>query len=244
MGSPIVFSWSSAQSDLETTRDTLQNWIETEKKLAAEVETWDREKLILDGIVGILEDEIQTLESKIEKGREEVSQADAKRAELSEQKEELKNASAVIVGVISKLEDKVHGLYPLFPDPLQNTIDQLYMRMPKKDDKDVSLSLSARMQNIIGILSQVDKFNGSITLEKGLRQLPDGRQVEIKTLYLGIAYAYFIDESGGYVGFRVPTNEGWSWVEKPEMAEIVREAIEIYEDPQRANYVNLPVTIE
>ncbi len=235
-----------AQSKLETTRTTLKTWIETEKQLAQEEAEWEDEKVILEGIIEVINSEITILEDKIDKSQEEISKADAKRAELLDQREKLKSASGVIQARILKLEKKVHTIYPLLPEPLQDTIAPLYSRMPKSEsDKASKQSLSARMQNVIGILSQVDKFNSSIILDSGLRELEDGRQVEIKTLYLGIAYAYFIDATGDYAGYGVPDEEegGWKWEKDPSMSLAIASAVQVYEDPQKASYINLPVTI-
>lgn len=235
----------AAQSKLQSTRNTLKIWIETEKKLTQEESAWEKDKSTLEGIIEVINSEISILEEKIEKSLDEVSKADAKRAELMEQKEELKNASGVIQARIVELEKKVHSIHPLLPKPLQNTIAPLYSRMPKSEsDAANKQSLSARMQNVIGILSQVDKFNGSIYLDSGLHELEDGRQVIIKTLYLGIAYAYFIDSTGNYAGYGVPQEDGWNWVRDESMAQVIADAMEVYEDPQKASYIHLPVTIK
>jgi len=234
----------AAQSRLETARTTLKTWIETEKTLAREESQWALDKDTIEGIIEVINREIETLEEKIQKSQEEISKADAKRGELLAQKEGLKNASGVIQVRIAELEKKVHSLYPLFPEPLKTTIDPLYSRMPKGETgADGKQSLSARMQNVIGILSQVDKFNGNIILDSGLHQLDDGRQVTIKTLYLGIAYAYFIDSTKDYAGYGVPEADGWNWVPDQSMAQVIDDAVRVYEDPQRASYINLPVTI-
>ncbi len=237
--SPII-----AQSKMDTARTTLKAWIETEKKLAQENSKWAREEDTLKGIIEVMNSEISTLEKKIDKSRAEVSKADAKRGELLAKRENLKKASGIIQARIVELEQKIHALYPLLPNPLKTTIAPLYSRMPKSEkDADGKQSLSARMQNVIGILSQVDKFNSSIILDAGLRQLDDGRQVEIKTLYLGIAYAYFIDSTGEYAGYGVPEAEGWNWVSDSSMSQVIASAVQVYEDPQKASYINLPVTI-
>ncbi len=234
----------AAPSKLQSTRNTLKTWIETEKTLTQVESAWEKDKITLEGIIEVINSEISILEEKIEKSQDEVSKADAKRAELLEQKEELKNASAVIQTRIVELEKKVHSIYPLLPKPLQDTIAPLYSRMPKsKSDAANKQSLSARMQNVIGILSQVDKFNGSIYLDSGLHELENGKQVIIETLYLGIAYAYFIDSTKDYAGYGVPEEDGWNWVRDQSMAQVIYDAVQVYKDPQKASYINLPVTI-
>ncbi len=235
----------AAQSKLDTARTTLKAWIETEKTLASEEMQWSQEEDTLESIIDVINDEIETLDVKIQKSQDEISKADSKRAELLAQKESLKDASSVIQDRIEALEKKVQKLYPLLPEPLKNTIDPLYSRMPKGGTgADGKQSLSARMQNVIGILSQVDKFNGSIILDSGGLREVDGKQKIIDTLYLGIAYAYFTDATGDYAGYGVPEEDGWNWTVDLAMAPIITDAVKIYLDPQKASYINLPVTIK
>ncbi len=234
----------AAPSKLQSTRDTLKIWIETEKKLNQEEGAWEKDRRSLEGIIEVINSEISILEEKIEKSLDEVSKADAKRAELLEEKDELKNASAVIQATIAKLEKKVHAIHPLLPEPLKIIITPLYSRMPKSEsDAGSKQSLSARMQNVIGILSQVDKFNGSFYLDSGMHELEDGREVNIQTLYLGIAYAYFNVSTGDYAGYGVPEEDGWKWVQDQSMAQVIDEALNVYLNPQKASYINLPITI-
>ena len=232
-----------AQVDLVETRETLHQWIETEAKIEKADSEWDEDKKTLDDIIDILKSEISTLEEKLEKSREEISKADAKREKLGKDRTKLKKASGTIQKVIAKLEKQVHELYILFPQPLKTTIDPLYARIPKPGEE-TEASLSARMQNVVGILTQADKFNGGIKLDPSLRKLEDGRTVEIKTLYLGLGYAYFIDNLGTYAGVGVPGESGWEWEEKPDLAATIADAVEVYEDPQKANFVLLPVEIK
>ena len=240
----VFLPTASAQTDLKTVRATLRAWIETEKKIAEEASKWAEEKANLEAINAVSSNEIEMLKETLDTSREEISKADAKRKELLLEREALKKASAVIMNTVEGLEGKVHMLYPHFHDPLKTKIDQLYSRIPKPGARGHSQSISDRMLNVIGILSQVDSFNGSIRLDRGMRELEDGRKVEIETLYLGIAYAFFIDGLGIHTGYGVPSEDGWDWVEDPKMASSVKKAIEIYEDPQKADYVYLPVAID
>lgn len=232
----------TGQSEFEETRTTLRKWIETESEIARANNEWTEEKETLDNILAVLDSEKLVLQETLDKSEEEISQADAKRAILGAKRDGLKEASGVINRVIKGLEDKLRKLHPYFPEPLQTTIAPLYTRIPEIDE-DTSASLSARMQNIVGILTQVDKFNGGITLHSSPKTLANGQTVQVKTLYLGLGCAFFIDKLGSYAGIGIPGPEGWDFQERPELVPAIREAIDVYEDPQKATFVQLPIGV-
>ena len=242
LGLAIFLPGLSGQSKFEETRATLRKWIETESEIARAHNEWTEEKKTLDGILAVLASEKAMLQETLEKSEEEISQADAKRATLGAKRDDLKEASGVINQVIEGLESKVRELHPYFPEPLQVTIAPLYTRIPEVGE-DTTDSLSARMQNVVGILAQVDRFNGGITLHSSPRTLDNGQTVQIKTLYLGLGCAYFIDKSGSYAGIGIPGPEGWIFQERADLAPVISEAIDVYEDPQKANFVQLPIGV-
>ena len=243
LGIAVFLPGLSGQSKFEDTRATLLKWIETEGEIARANNEWTEEKETLDDILSVLESEKGMLQEALDNSEEEISQADAKRAKLGAKRDGLKEASGVISQVIGGLEKKLHELHPYFPEPLQNTIAPLYTRVPEAGE-DTNASLSARMQNVVGILTQVDKFNGGITLHSSPKKLDSGKTVQIKTLYLGLGCAFFIDKVGSYAGLGVPGPDGWDWKERADLAPVIAEVIDVYEDPQKASFVQLPISVK
>ena len=92
----------------------------------------------------------------------------------------------------------------------------------------------------ISILNKVDKFNSGITVTSEIRSIGD-KSLEVKTMYYGLAGAYFTSESAGYAGVGIPGKDGWSWSEKPELSKEIINLIETYEGTREATFVELPV---
>ena len=67
------------------------------------------------------------------------------------------------------------------------------------------------MQNVVGILSQADKFNTTLTATSESREIEGGKVVEVRTLYWGLATAYYVDASGEYAGIGYTGPDGWEW---------------------------------
>jgi uncharacterized coiled-coil protein SlyX len=229
--------------DFGATRETLHQWIETEAKLEELEADWAQEEKTLNEISNVIRTEIGILERKLRESREEISQAEAKREELGGKREELKKASEAIENVIAVLEEQIRSFHPIFPDPLRQTIDAFYSRIPEPGE-DTELSLSGRMQNVVAVLTAVDKFNGVVTLDNtGFHEYDGGKRVQKKTIYFGLGFAYFIDSHEKYAGIGVPGEESWEWIPKPELIPLIADLISVYENPQKAHFVRLPLEI-
>ena len=129
------------------------------------------------------------------------------------------------------------------PEPLVDTIKPLIRRLPE-DPADTSLSLGERVQNIVGILSQTDKFNTTLTETSESREIDGGKVVEVRTLYIGLAAAYYVDQSGEYAGVGFPTAEGWEWPRLEGSGEEIKRLIDVYEGSGDIEFVNIPASIK
>jgi len=237
----LLVSGLVAQSAGEA-RSTLKEWIQLEKTYSAEKSEWDAESQIIEDQINLLKSEKARLEEKIGEAESAVDKAKSKRSELNSRKEELVAAVDTLKGPLQVLEERIHELYPQLPPPLQEEISKLYARVPKEAEN-ARLSTSERLQAVIGILSQADKFNSGVQKETEIRSIGD-RQAEVETLYFGLAGAYFADSQGTYAGIGYPTGNGWEWEEKPDAAARIARLVAVYDGTQEASFTMLPVEIK
>ena len=66
----------------------------------------------------------------------------------------------------------------------------------------------------------------------------------MKTAFIGLGAAYFVNDTGDFSGVGSPGAGGWEWSIKPELAAPIREVIRIYRNEHSARFINLPVTIK
>ncbi len=227
---------SFGNSELQSDRIAIKQWLDIEKKIERKESEWIKDKKAINDLINILSDEVTMLESNLEKIRENSSSLDIKKIEILSNKDLLIENSTIVQNEINSFEEEIFELYKLFPAPLQKKIDPLYSRMSNSDNA----SLSERMQNVIGILSQADKFNSIITVESSLEEIGESTE-EVTTLYIGLGRAYFVNSRGDYSGYLKPGSLGWEKVVKNELAQNIKNAIYIYNNPQEAKYIPLPV---
>ncbi|PXA03752.1 hypothetical protein DDZ13_10690 [Coraliomargarita sinensis] len=233
----------TAQAEVETTKETLQEWVETRQIISKEKADWKVEQSILSDTVALLENEHERLKAELEELEASATAADEDRAKLSTEKEALTAASSVVEANIGGLEKQMKTVIKTLPQPLVEKIKPLIRRLPE-DPNDTSLSLGERVQNIVGILSQADKFNTTITQTSESREISEGKTVEVRTLYWGLATAYYVDSSGEYAGMGYPTANGWEWPRIDEAGESIKRLIDVYEGSEEIQFIPVPARIK
>lgn len=232
----------AAQDSIQETRDTLKEWVQTRQIISKEKNEWKLERSILKDTEALLSDELERLEESLSDLEASATAADEDRTKLAAEKEELAAASAIVESQIGALETHLHSIVKRFPEPLVQKIKPLIRRLPDDPEK-TDLTIGERVQNIVGILSQADKFNTTITQTSESREISEGNIVEVRTLYWGLAIAYYVDASGEYAGIGIPTDKGWDWPQVEDAGPQIKRLLDVYEGTEEIQFVEVPVRI-
>ena len=198
---------------------------------------------IRDSTQVLLQRELERMNAAIDDLEASATAADADRAALSEEKDRQTAAASVVKANIGALETKVKAILATLPKPLVEKIKPLIRRLPNDPDN-TKLSLGERVQNVVGILSQADKFNSTITLSNESREIAEGKVVQVTTLYWGLAQAYFVDNSGSYAGVGKPGADSWEWKQIEGIGPEIKHALDIYEGIEEIQFVEIPASIQ
>jgi len=242
LGACLSSLYLNAQTNLESTRNVLDQWVQTKQIISKEKSDWRLEQSILSDTQKLLSSELNRLETVLEDLKSSATAADEDRSKLTAQKEAFTEASAVVEGSIQKLEVQMKRVVKTLPSPLVEKIKPLIRRLPK-DSANTKLSLGERVQNIVGILSQADKFNATITQTSESRELNSGKIVEVRTLYWGLAMAYYVDASGAYAGIGHPGEDGWEWPQIEGAGPHIKQLLAVYEGSEEIQFVAVPARI-
>lgn len=234
---------SFAQDKIDTTRDTLEKWVETRQIISETKSDWALEKSILQDSEKLLTSQLERLNEALEELDATATAADEERTKLAAEKELLAQASAVVEANVGKLETQMKAIVKTFPEPLVEKIKPLIRRLPE-DPKDTKLTLGERVQNIVGILSQADKFNGTITQTSESREVDGGRVVEVRTLYWGLGGAFYVDSVGEYAGVGYPGADGWEWPKIDGAGPQIKRLLDVYEGSEDIQFVEVPANIK
>jgi hypothetical protein len=101
-----------------------------------------------------------------------------------------------------------------------------------------------RMAIVVAILNEIDKFNNTVTVEKEMRDV-NGKPTEVKTMYLGLAQAFYAYKSGMFAGVGKPAEGEWKWEEKNDMAQQISQAIAVADASLKPPvFSNLPLSVD
>lgn len=224
---------------IDETRSTIDQWVETRQIISKESSQWEIEKGLLEKTYALLTSEVERLNLELKDLKESASASDEERSTLASEKESLRAASEVVAISISSLENSLKKIIPTLPTPLIEKIRPLVRRLPNDPEK-TNLSLGQRVQNIVGILSQANKFNSTITLTSEAREFEKGKTIQVTTLYMGLASAYYVDDSGKYAGVGTPSANGWEWSLIDGVGTQIKQLVEIYEGTREIQFIQVP----
>jgi hypothetical protein len=241
----VLASSLSAQTSqqVELARQKIQKWVQTRQVISKERSDWRVQKESLVSTKELLEQELKEVEEKLANLSGNESAADARRAELTEEKEGLESATSSVRNRLADLEVMVRNISKRFPEAFLQQIDPLLRRIPEDPYRPGRATVGERLPNIVGIIQAAGKFNSTLHLFRETVPV-EGLELQVDVLYWGMGIAYFVDQNNTYAGYKYPTDSGWKSQVMVEIAPQVRQIVDMY---QRKNpnieFVSLPVAI-
>lgn len=240
--SAVFLTGHNYAADLDDARNVVSEWVSVEKLISEERSGWSAEEAVITDMISLLKGERDSLNERIKSAGEAMSGADEKRIKLVDERSEYVDAMDFLGENIESLEAKIVDLHKRFPPPLQEEVSVSFERIPELGAK-TRLTISQRLQTIVVVLSQADKFNGGIQMISEIQDIGEG-QAEVSILYFGLGGAYFQDEEGKYSGVGYPSSDGWVWEPVPDKAKAISDLFAVYSGSKEAEFVQLPVTIK
>jgi hypothetical protein len=225
-------------------RTKMEKWVETRQLISEERTDWKVEEETLRATKELLRQQKQDLEEEVASLDASITEADQERLDLLLQRGELQRATTAMDAHVRDLEQQVVALVPRLPEPLQERLDPLIVQIPE-DPEQSKVPLGARLVNVLGILLQSEKWNGTASFVGETRAVDaSGEKVQVRTLYWGLGQAVYVDAKGRNAGIGRPGADGWKFSEEPGLADAARRFLDIYEGNVDAiEFVKLPVRI-
>ena len=233
---------ADGRQQVDSTKETLSKWVETRQLIATTRADWESDREVLKQTINLFEKELATVNEQFTTTENSSKQIEKERSELTREKEGLDAATTRVNELLVPMEEKIRKMAAALPTPLVAKLEPLMARLPE-DPKSTKFSAAERMQTLVGIVGEVEKFNGAITVHSEIQKNAKGEEVQVRTMYLGLGQAYWVDKSGR-AGVGTAGPEGWKWSDQPELADTINRAIAIYENSQPAAFVSLPVTLK
>ena len=230
------------ESPIADARATLEKWVETKQLISKTSTGWQADKESLEQTVVLYERELKSLDeqmSKVSTNNTQVAKEMAEAGRLQKVSGETLDGARKFS---AEFEERVKKFVPQLPAPLQDMLTPLLARLPA-DPANTRMLAAERLQALVGVLNELDKFNNAVNLFNEKRKNPKGEEVAVQTVYVGLGAAYFVNEAGDFAGTGTPGASGWEWTVKPDIAPHVQETLKIYRNEKTARFVTLPAAI-
>lgn len=226
-------------------RARMEKWVEARTVLSKERSDWAVEKQFLEATRDMLQRERDVLREDIEELEAAQSGADQERRELVLLRAEFQQSTLSLEDKIADLEAQVMRLVPRLPDPLQRRLDPLLVQIPS-DPESTRVALGQRLINVLGLLAQAEKWNGTANFVGETRAvaMAGGDKILVRTLYWGLAQAVFVDAQGRTAGVGRPGDEGWVFEDVEDLTPDAKLLLDIYEgNVDTIAFVPIPVEV-
>ena len=238
---PAAGSAKSAPT-LDETRVTLNKWIETQQIISKERNDWQQGKEILQGRIELVGKEVGILKDRIKQSEAAVEESNKKRDELIAENDALKASGTQLGEAVTLMEGQLRKLMTQMPEPVATKLTPLIQRIPA-DPSNTRVTVAERFQNVLAVLSELNKANSELAISYEIRKFADGSSGEVQVIYIGLAQAYYISPRGD-AGIGRPGEDGWTWTPAPEAASAILSTLEIIQGKESPAFVPLPITIK
>jgi hypothetical protein len=240
--SPAPAEDRPAADSLESTRAIVARWVETQGVISRETKDWAQAREMLTARIDMLTKEIATAEEKLGEAGDQRREAVKTRGEIESEAAGLKAITEHLGGQVQDLESRVRGLVRFVPESMQEKLSPLMQRIPE-NPASAKVSVAERFQNVLGILNELNRIQSEISVVTEIRPLSDGKPSEVKTVYVGLAQAYYVS-ARGEAGTGKPGEAGWTWTADDRLARDVNEVLEILQNKSSPRFVPLPVEVK
>ena len=233
-----------AYSATKGSTEVIEKWVDVTNLISIELSEWKELRALLTYNIDLLKTEIAGLEQQISQSEDQAREAERKTDLLRDEESTLRDAAAIVEKKVTEYEDRIRSLRSVFPPPLNERVIQFVSQLPTETGASV-LTLEERLATILNILEEVDKFNNSVTVVSELKVVSSGERIEVKTMYLGLAQAFYVDRNAQFAGVGIPKAGKWEWTPHPKLAKSISRSILMYDNAIKpAEFIPLSVTID
>lgn len=227
---------------VDTTRTTIEKWVETKSLLSKEKREWTLGRETLQDRIDVHAREIESLKKRIADAETKIAEADKLHGELAVEDARLGTSEQKLRQEIVVLEKRTRELLPRLPEPLREQLTPVSQLLPEKPEE-CKLRLDERYRNVLFVCRQIHKWNREVTVKSELRPLPDGSSVEVTVVYVGVGQGYYVGMKGTVAGTGTASPTGWVWTPANELAAEITAVVAVLKNEEVARFVRLPVQI-
>ena len=239
----LILGLAAAATEIDELRGLVREWLVLRRELNEAETAWKAQKTLLSDELRLLQEQKQRLTRELAAGTEAAETASAPLAAARAQKDELASSLSALLQPVRDAEDVLRTWRDKLPPGLLQSLGDVLAKLPAPDAAEDVSNVADRLQAVLGLYTRIEQLNQEIHAGKTVLSLPDGRRLEMDTLFFGIAAGYAVSADGRHAAVGRPGSDGWHWQWDPALAQSVRHAIACYRRESPAAFVRLPLQI-
>ncbi|BFM22446.1 DUF3450 family protein [Gilvimarinus japonicus] len=190
----------------------VSQWVGLEQQRNQMQTDWALTEAALRQQVSLLEAEQKELKQALAANKGERSEVDEARAQLLLEQEQMETDQQALEGQLERAYQQVQRVAPQLPPPLAAKWREPLAKLGAE-----ALDSSERLQALLALVADFDRFNARVALNTTAMTLTDGREILADQVYLGVAQGWYISADDQYFGRGTATASGWQWQEQADI---------------------------
>lgn len=231
---------------LEKTRENLRQWVETMQKQQQEMNDWKNDQEVLANYKEALRTEIAQYKEQIADAKTRAGAADLESQTKLTTRDQFAAAEKLLAKELRTMEENFAKCIPLLPGPITRFpkiavgIETLKKNLSLPADQQVD-DVAKRLANLTELMAEAEKFQQGVNVHNELHKKSDGNEYQMQVAYFGLAAAYAVNEDGSFALVGSPTETGWKFTEKNELAADIKKLLLTATTDKDTTFTQLPL---
>lgn len=240
--SPLL---AAQTANIQEMQELVERWIIVEQQETALVTDWQNQQQIMQQRLVLLDEEGAQLEGIVSTNTSNIDEVTERRLTLLELQNSMEDSQQKMEQALLFALRAVNSLHAQLPPPLVEAWQERLDLLASQTGNDVEKNSNTQLQALLEMLTQFQDFEQRVSLNEDTITTPDGNEVLVKQLYLGVSHAWYVSPDGQFSGYGQSSPNGWVWLEKPVVdAETVQQAIAMLERNVNVQLIELPIILQ
>ena len=234
--STFFITLSAAAIEITQVDSLSKQWLNIESQSTQLQKDWQAQAPILKQQISLLTAEKKQLQQMLTVDNSSQEKVENKRSMLIKEQDVLEQQQYSLSQQVALLNKQLILIDDILPPPLKAAWKN------EHDALGVDPELSLQLQVSLAKLNKLNMFAERISVHEMPLVSPQGNEILVKQVYLGLGIAWFTSANGQYTGWGQATNESWVWhFDTTIDAEKIAETIAMFEKKTQADFVTLPM---
>lgn len=242
----IAPSYLFAQSaNIQEVQELVEQWVLIEQEETALVIDWQNQQQIMQQHMRLLKEEEEQLQNIVSDNTSDMDEVTARRLSLLELQNSMEDDQKELEIALEIALGQINSLHAQLPPPLATAWQERLNMLAIKTENAETSNSNEKLQALLEMLTQLQDFQQRISLNEDTIITPDGIEVLVQQVYLGVSHAWYVSADGLYSGYGQSRPEGWVWLDSPVVnPETVQQAITMLERNVDIELLELPIVLQ